>query len=102
MNDSDKRNIAIIAVIATTVLCALPGLALLCMGILASLGVAIPETDLGTERTTVLVTVITMACVGILGILVPILIAVFTLRGKPAPKVPPKPLDPNEPIPPPS
>jgi len=103
MTDSEKRTYAIIAVVATTLLCALPGLALLCMGILASVGVAIPDTGMvGTERTTVVVAVILMGCTGILGILVPILVAVFTLRRPPTPKEPPKPVDLNEPIPPPS
>ena len=103
MTNSDKRTYAIIAVVATTLLCALPGLALLCMGVLASLGVAIPDTGMaGAERTTVVVAVILLACTGIVGILVPILIAIFTLRRPPAPKEPPKPVDLNEPIPPPS
>lgn len=103
----DKRTGAILAIVLTSLLCALPGLAGLCLGSLGLVGVNIPDfgavLDAG-EKTGAVVLLALMAGCGILGILTPVLIAVFTLR---SPKKdaffasePPK-VDPNEPLPPP-
>jgi hypothetical protein len=100
----DKRSTAVIAILLTTLVCGLPGIVILCAGMLGVLGVYLPDTDLtftgNAERIGTLAVLVGIGCLGIAGILIPILVAIFTLR-----KPPPKPLTPedlNQPIPPPS
>ena len=99
----DKRTIAVIAILITTFTCGLPGIIILCVGMLGVLGVYLPDAGVtfadNAERTGTLVILVGAACLGIFGILVPILVAIFTLR-----KSPSKPLtaeDLNQPLPPP-
>jgi hypothetical protein len=99
----DKRTVNIIAIVGTTLLCGLPGLSLLCLGLLGVFGVYIPDSTVefadNVERTGTLFVLFSVACLGVAGILTPILVAVFMLR---QPKVKLPPVDINAPLPPPS
>lgn len=100
----DKRTTAVIAIFVTTFACGLPGIVVLCAGMLGLLGVYLPDTDLtftdNAERIGTLAVLVGVACLGIAGILVPILVAIFTLRKPPDRSLSPEEL--NQPIPPPS
>ena len=50
-----KKNIRIISVIATTLLCGLPGLAGLCLGAIALLGGFLPDSDVPAEDIPLLI-----------------------------------------------
>ena len=96
----DKRTAGVVAVIVTTLTCGLPGLVILCAGLLGMYGVYLPETGFTqSDRTGAIILLIGAGCLGIVGILVPILVAFFTLR-QPKPE-PPSAEDLNKPIPPP-
>jgi len=47
----DKKTIGIITVIASTILCCLPGMMGLCLGSLALLGTILPDSTVATEDT---------------------------------------------------
>ena len=51
----DKKTIRIISIIATTLLCGLPGFAGLCLGSMALLGGLLPDSDVPAEDMTVLI-----------------------------------------------
>ena len=50
----DKKTTRIVSVIATTLLCGLPGLAGLCLGPMALLGGLLPDSDVPAEEITLL------------------------------------------------
>ncbi len=95
----ENRTTAIIATVASVVLCGLPGLCLCLFGALTAAGLMNGEstfngiTQTGTVPTT---WGFVMLCAALLLILIPVVVAFLTLRRKPAPPVMP----PNEPIPP--
>jgi hypothetical protein len=90
-----RRRSAIIATVATTILCGLPGLASLCIGPLAIWGSQLPTTDIppGDVNSVIGIGVVVI-CLGLLGVSIPVLMGLFTLR-----KSKFKPEDFTEPIP---
>lgn len=88
----DRRTLAIIAVSASALFCAIPGVASLCFGTLAILGFQIDETL--SWGAVEIATVAIMFCVGIVGLLIPIIIGLMTLKDRRLPT------DFDEPIPP--
>ncbi len=96
----DKRNAGIIAVIVTSLTCALPGLVMLCAGVLGIFGVYLPDAGFTeADKIGAIVILIGALCLGAAGILVPILVGLFTLRQPKAEALAPE--DVNKPIPPP-
>ena len=51
----EKKTIGIIGVIATTLLCGLPGLAGLCLGAMAILGAFLPDSDIPQDEVAIVV-----------------------------------------------
>jgi len=96
----EKRTAGVVAVIITTLTCGLPGLVTLCAGLLGIYGAYLPEVGFTqADRTGATILLIGAGCLGFAGILVPILVAFFTLR---QPKLAPLSAeDINKPIPPP-
>jgi len=98
----DKRTAGIIAIVATILLCGLPGLVTICLGMLGMVGIFAPSPGqelTSSEKTPTMIFLVLMVLCSVVGILIPILIAIFTLR---KPKSLPEVIDLNEPIPPPS
>lgn len=83
----DKRQIGLIATIATVLCCGLPGCASLCFGSMFALVGGIPGADIdmfgSSDPAAAIGTGIAMLCVGIIFIAIPIAVGFFTLRNKP-------------------
>jgi hypothetical protein len=96
----DKKNVGMIATVATVLLCGLPGLCMACFGVGFAVVSFIPNADIdmfgSTDPQSALTWGIAGLCVGIIFILIPVLVAFFTLRKKPGQGV----SFPQEPIPP--
>jgi hypothetical protein len=91
----DKRTAGLIGVVATTLLCGLPGLAGLCVGPLAILGATLPDNTLGPVDTMWAIGGgIFILFVSIFFVALPVVIGFLTLKN---PK--PKDVDTHEPIP---
>ena len=96
----DRRTTGIVATIASTLLCGLPGLCLCLFGALTATGLMPYEYSLGTETGTGQLPstwgFVTL-CVALILILIPVAVGFFTLRKKPEemPKF-------EEPLPPPT
>jgi hypothetical protein len=92
------RTTGIIITIISIFLCACPGLAALAIGFVTTLGgfpgMAPPGLDPGAAVAGGLV----LICIGLIGLLVPVLVAILTLR---SPRRTPPTSDPDQPIPPP-
>jgi TRAP-type C4-dicarboxylate transport system permease small subunit len=85
----ENRTAAIIATIATVLLCGCPGLGLCVFGAITATG-NMPYTVTGVNGSTSSGTMPTtwgfaFLCVALIFILIPILVGFFTLRNKPAP-----------------
>ncbi len=82
----DKKTTGIIATVATTLLCGCPGLFLCLFGALSTAGLGtfnLNERAGGIPRGVG----ISILCVGILFVVIPIAVAFFTLRTKKTPEV---------------
>lgn len=81
----DKRMTGLIATMITIVLCGLPGLFSLCFGAAFLLASSSPETNFTGGMTPGLVRYLGVAgfCVGVLFVVIPVGIGIFTLRQKP-------------------
>ncbi len=89
------RRSAIIATATTALCCGLPGLVSFCIGPMAIYGAKLPESGIAPDEVNGVIGMgVVLICAGILGIIVPILVGLFTFR---KPKI--KPEDLNEPIP---
>lgn len=83
----DKRTVGIIATIASVLLCACPGLFACVFGALITAGVPVNITNSSGQTTTQtgpLWLAITLLCVGLLLVAVPVVVGFLTLRNKPA------------------
>ncbi len=85
----DKRTTGIIATVATTLLCGCPGIFALCFGSISSLVSFIPGADIdiggSNDPAAALGMGLAALCLGIIGVAVPIVVGVVTLRNKPVP-----------------
>jgi len=83
----EKRQVGLIATIATALCCGLPGCFSLCMGAMFALVGGIPGADIdmfgSSDPATAIGTGIAMLCGGIIFIAIPIVVGVVTLRKKP-------------------
>jgi hypothetical protein len=76
----DKKTTGVIAVIVTSVLCGLPGLAGLCIGPLAIFGSQVPDGSLDqADANLALGMGIAMLCLSIIFIAIPIVVGFLTL-----------------------
>ncbi len=94
----DARSKGLIATIAAVVLCGCPGILLCITGAGFALGVPV-TTELNGVSSTNQVPVwlaLTLLCIAVILILIPLLVGFLTLRSKPAPA------NLSEPVPPPS
>ena len=98
----ENRTAAIIATVVTAVLCGCSGLICIFGGITSAFVSTVPgaEIDLfgSNDPQAAMGTGIGMICLGVVFVIIPILVGVFTLRQKPKPPEPPT--APEEPIPP--
>lgn len=79
----DKRKVGIISVIASTLICGIPGLVGFCIGSLAVIGVFLPDTSIPFEDRAFTVSAsIALIGLSIAFIAIPILIGVLTLWEK--------------------
>jgi hypothetical protein len=96
----DKRTTGIIATLITVVLCGCPGLIALCMGAMFAVISFIPGADININGSSdpkdALTFGVVAICAGIIFVLIPTIVAFFTLRKK----KPTAPVHSNEPIPP--
>jgi hypothetical protein len=93
----DSRTKGIVATVAAVVLCGCPGLFFCVFGALTATGNMPFSTELnGVTNTGTLPSTagFVLLCVSLLLILVPVAVWFFTLRGKPAAKVPDGPMPP--------
>ena len=96
----DKKNVGIIATVATAILCGCPGLFGVCWGLIAAVVSQIPGADINfggsSDPKTALMSGIGAFCLGVLFVAIPVVVGIITLRKKPEEIAPPS----NEPIPP--
>jgi hypothetical protein len=85
----DKKTGSMIALVATILCCGLPGCFSLCFGSIFVIAGVVPGSniDIGgsSDPTTAIGTGIAMLCVSLILIAIPLAVAFFTLRKKPAP-----------------
>ena len=83
----EKRQIGLIATIATVLCCGLPGCVSLCMGGMFALVGGIPGSDIdiggSSDPAAAIGMGIAMLCGGIIFIAIPVVVGFFTLRNKP-------------------
>jgi len=90
-----KESTRIIALVATSLLCGLPGLAGLCLGPLTVMGSLLPDNNIDPADTALVIGMgISLTCLSIGFVAIPVLVGYLTRKGKK-----PKPIDSNEPIP---
>ncbi|MGE5074032.1 MAG: hypothetical protein ACM3MF_11440 [Anaerolineae bacterium] len=94
----NPRTTAIVSTAAATLLCGCPGLFLCLWGLIGAAGVPINTELNGTSSTAPMstATAVGLLCAALVLILIPIAVAFFTFRRKPAAVV----VTPSEPIPP--
>jgi len=84
----EKRQIGLIATIATVLCCGLPGCGSLCMGGMFAFVGGIPGADIdvggSSDPAAAIGLGIAMLCVGLIFIAIPVAVGFFTLRNKPA------------------
>ena len=83
----DKRTVGIIATIASVLFCACPGLFACVFGAVMAAGTPINVTDFSGQTTTQTGPVwlaISLLCVGLLLVAVPVVVGFLTLRNRPA------------------
>lgn len=92
----DNRTKGIIATVAAVLLCGCPGLFLCIFGGLAAAGAPVTTELNGISNTGPVspTTAFVLLCLGVLFILIPIAVAFFTLRNKPAAMKPGEPMPP--------
>lgn len=92
----DARTKGILATVASVILCGCPGLFLCIFGALAAVGAPVTTELNGVSNTSALPVgaAVAMLCVGVVFIAIPIVVAFFTLRTKPAPVAPSEPIPP--------
>lgn len=93
----DARSKGILATVAAVVLCGCPGIFLCIFGAFTTAGTMPFTTELnGVSNTGTLPPAagVGMLCVALILILIPIAVAFFTLRNKPAPAAPDVPIPP--------
>jgi formate hydrogenlyase subunit 3/multisubunit Na+/H+ antiporter MnhD subunit len=79
----DKKTTGIIAVIITTILCGIPGLAGLCMSSLAIFGAFLPDSSIANDEVLLVVaSSVTIAGLSLLCLIVPIGIGLWTWATK--------------------
>lgn len=97
----EKRQIGLIATIATVLCCGLPGCASLCFGATFALAGGIPGAEIdmfgSSDPAAAIGTGIALLCGGIIFIAIPVVVGFLTLRKKPAAVETP---DSSEPFPP--
>lgn len=95
----DQRTTGIIATVVTALLCGCSGLVCLFAGGITSLVSFVPGAEIDifgrNDPQAAFGAGIGLLCLGIVFVLIPILVGIFTLRNKPQPVVPP-----DEPLPP--
>lgn len=83
----ENRTTAIIATIAAVLLCGCPGLLAACMGLMFAFAGGVPGADIdifgSSDPQNAIYLGIGMLCVGILFVIIPVLVAFFTLRRRP-------------------
>lgn len=98
----ENRTAAIIATVVTAVLCGCSGLFCIFTGVVSAFASSIPGADIdifgSNDPQAAVGAGIGMICLGVVFVIIPILVGVFTLRQKPKP--PALPTTPEEPIPP--
>ncbi len=92
----NSRTTAIVATIASVVLCGCPGLFLCVFGALSAAGAPVTTELNGVSNTQTLPSSygFAMLCVALVLILIPVAVGFFTLRKKPAPPTTGEPLPP--------
>jgi len=97
----DKKNVGIIATVATAVLCGCPGLFGICWGLISAVVSQVPgaNIDMGgsSDPKTALMSGIGALCLGVIFVAIPIVVGFVMLRKKPEELAPST----DEPIPPP-
>ena len=74
----DKKTIRLLTILATTLLCGLPGLAGFCFGSMALLGVLLPDTGVPNEDVTLVAGVSVMVLgLGLVFIAIPIAVGIW-------------------------
>ncbi|MEN6392264.1 MAG: hypothetical protein ABFD53_00420 [Anaerolineaceae bacterium] len=102
----DNKTTGIVATIVTALLCGLPGLFGLCIGLMFTVVSQIPGSDINlggsSEPKLALITGLVILIVSVIFIAIPIVVGIITLRKKPSAEVitPQSPIEPGEPIPP--
>jgi hypothetical protein len=98
----DQRSTGIVATVVTALLCGCSGLVCIFAGGITSLTSFIPDAEIDilgrTDPQAAFGAGIGMLCLGIVFVLIPVLVGIFTLRKKPQPVSPVIP--PEEPLPP--
>ena len=86
----DKKNVGIIATVATALLCGCPGLFGVCWGLIAAVVSQIPgaNIDIGgsSDPQTALISGIGALCLGVIFVAIPVVVGFVTLRKKPEPE----------------
>jgi hypothetical protein len=90
----ENKTTAIVATLITTLLCGIPGLTSLCLGVVITLAGPVFDTP-----NSDLLLISAFVCLGIIFITIPIVVGILTFRKRPS-KTPK--FNPDEPIPPPS
>lgn len=86
----DRKTVGIIATVLTALFCGCPGLFTCLFGVLTALGLGTWTSSLGVQEYTGEIPTgsgYVMICVGVVFVLIPILVGIFTLRRKPQPPV---------------
>ena len=101
----DNKTTGIVATIVTALLCGLPGLVGLCLGLMFTVVSQIPGSDIDIVGSNgpklALITGLVILIVSVIFIAIPIVVGIITLRKKPSAEVvTPPPIEPGEPIPP--
>ncbi|GAB4496233.1 MAG: hypothetical protein OHK003_00630 [Anaerolineales bacterium] len=83
----DKKNTGLIATIAAVVLCGCPGILMCFMGAMYAFAGSVPGANIdingSSDPTSAITLGITLLCVSIIFIAIPIAVGFFTMRKKP-------------------
>lgn len=78
-----NRTLAIILTLATSLLCGLPGIGLICFAAVGYLGTNLPgfyEENPTATPEQAMIGVVTFVCVGLILLVIPVLVGVFSFR----------------------
>jgi len=79
----DKKTAGIFGVVATTIMCGIPGMAGLCLGTLLIIGNYLPDTSVDPADTNLVTgSAIFIICLSLVFIAIPIIIVYFIRRKK--------------------